>query len=184
MLKRIIDAFKWMLLAAALAVFLFRMVFYDLFITISSVILQPFFEDRWHLQWNFIVIVPLTVLFFSLISVISWRIRKINNDAEKRAYLHTLADARYDRAAEKAQLKTDKGFHAELIAYAVIAVLQSAFTFNWLFALLTAPLLFLVFYLTDKKLWLDLRETWAANRLRLNPDAPNPENPSNPSNPS
>lgn len=179
MLHKIVNALKWMLLAAALSIFLFRMFVYDLFVTVSAAILQPFFEDREHMQWIFLVMVPLTVLFFSLISNISWRVHKIRNEQEKRAYLQTLGANRFDRAKEKEALKKDRGFRAELISYAIVAVLESAFTFNFLIAVLTAPLLFLIFWLIDKKLWLDLRETWAFERIRLNPDHPqSPDDPS------
>ena len=92
----------------------------------------------------------------------------INEDQSE--YLKFLGGEVYSRKADRKVVSRDKTFRAELVAYAVVACVQFFMQFS-VGAILYAPIAYLIFHIYNRRLWLNLHETWADERIRLNPDA-------------
>ena len=98
-----------------------------------------------------------------------WRIRKPRDGEARREYLQELGGEVYSRKADRKAVSRDKTYRAELVAYAVVACVQFFMQFS-IGAILYAPLAYLIFHIYNRRLWLNLHETWAGERIRLNPE--------------
>jgi hypothetical protein len=99
-----------------------------------------------------------------------WRVRKPRDSEARREYLKALGGEVYSRKADRKVVSRDKTFRAELVAYAVTVFVQMAVEFS-VAVIVFAPIAYLIFHIYNRRLWLALHETWADERIRLNPEA-------------
>ena len=101
--------------------------------------------------------------------MIVWRVRKPRDAEARREYLKELGGEVYSRKADRKAVSRDKTYRAELVAYAVTALVQFALQFS-VATVLIAPIAYLIFHVFNRRLWLNLHQTWADERMRLNPN--------------
>lgn len=102
--------------------------------------------------------------------LVVWRVRKPRDSEARRLYLNELGAEPYSRKADRRCVSHDRTYRAELLAYAVTVFVQFTVEFNILSAILFSPIAYGVFHVYNRRLWLNLHETWAAERIRLNPN--------------
>ena len=115
---------------------------------------------------------PYTLFIFAVqvgAVLVVWWVRKPRDGEARREYLKELGGEVYSRKADRKVVSRDKTFRAELVAYAVVACVQFFMQFS-VGAILYAPLAYLIFHIYNRRLWLNLHETWADERIRLNPN--------------
>ena len=119
-----------------------------------------------------LAMIPYTLLIFAVqvgAVLVVWWVRKPRDGEARREYLRLLGGEVYSRKADRKVVSGDKTFRAELIAYAVVAGVQFFLQFS-IGAIIYAPLAYLIFRIYNRRLWLNLHETWADERIRLNPN--------------
>ncbi len=107
---------------------------------------------------------------YAAAQLIAHRVRKLRDSEERREYLAVLGSDVYDRRADRRLVSRDGLYRAELVAYALVCLVQCATTFGVLSAVLVAPILYAIFHVYNRRLWLSLHKTWANERMRLNPN--------------
>ena len=115
---------------------------------------------------------PYTLFIFAVqvgAVLVVWRVRKPRDAEARRLYLNELGGEVYDRKADRKAVSRDKTYRAELVAYAVTALVQFALQFS-VATVLIAPIAYLIFHVFNRRLWLNLHQTWADERMRLNPN--------------
>ena len=150
-----------MALTAVVTHFLMFLILGDILFTIACALVG----QKW-------AALPYT-LFLFIVQVgailIVWRIRKPRDAEARREYLNLLGGEVYSHKADRKVVSRDKTYRAELVAYAVTACVQFAMQFS-VGVILYAPLAYLIFHIFNRRLWLNLHETWASERIRLNPN--------------
>lgn len=161
-MRRFVKAIIPMAVTAAVTHFLMFLILGDILFTVACAMVG----QKW-------AALPYTLFLFAVQVVavlIVWRVRKPRDSEARREYLNQLGSEVYSRKADRKVVSRDKTYRAELAAYAVIACIQFATQFS-IGVILYAPLAYLIFHVYNRCLWLSLHETWANERIRLNPDA-------------
>ncbi len=160
-MKRFFSAFG-PLFAVALGAYLALGILLDgILLTVATAIAGQIY---YMLPW----LIMMTV-FYIIIQLVFHTVRIRRDGEAKRLYLAELGSAPYDPFAERRALRKNRDFHAENIAYALIAILQSFITFGGT-AILTVPVMVVVFCLYNRYLHLSTHQSWAKGRLRNAPD--------------
>ena len=160
-MKRFIHSIIPMAVTAAVTHFLLFLILGDILFTVACALVG----QKW-------AIIPYTLFMFAVevgAMLLVWRIRKPRDGEARRAYLQELGGEVYSRKADRKAVSRDKTYRAELVAYAVVACVQFFMQFS-IGAILYAPLAYLIFHIYNRRLWLNLHETWAGERIRLNPE--------------
>ena len=161
-MKRFLQAIWPMALTAAVTHFLLFLILGDILFTVACALVG----QKWAL-------IPYTLFMFAVqvgATLIVWRVRKPRDSEARREYLNLLGGEVYSRKADRKVISHDKTFRAELWAYAVVACVQFFMQFS-VGAIIYAPMAYLIFHIFNRRLWLNLHETWADERIRLNPNA-------------
>ena len=161
-MKRFLQAIWPMALTAAVTHFLLFLILGDILFTVACALVG----QKWAL-------IPYTLFFFAVhvgATLIVWRVRKPRDSEARREYLNLLGGEVYSRKADRKVISHDKTFRAELWAYAVVACVQFFMQFS-VGAIIYAPMAYLIFHNFNRRLWLNLHETWADERIRMNPNA-------------
>lgn len=161
-MRRFVKAIIPMAVTAAVTHFVMFLVLGDILYTVACALVG----QKW-------AAIPYTLFLFAVqvgAMLLVWWVRKPRDSEAKRAYLKELGGEVYSRKADRRVISRDKTYRAELLAYAVTAVVQFAVEFS-VAVILYAPLAYLIFHIFNRRLWLALHETWADGRIRLNPDA-------------
>lgn len=161
-MKRFVKAIIPMAITAAVTHFLMFLILGDILFTVACAMVG----QKW-------AALPYTLFLFMVqvaAVLIVWRIRKPRDSEARREYLNLLGGEVYSRKADRKVVSRDRTFRAELIAYAVTACVQFAMQFS-VGVIIYAPLAYLIFHIYNRRLWLNLHETWADERIRLNPNA-------------
>lgn len=159
-MKRFLKAILPLAVTAVVTHVLMAMILGDILLTVSFALVG----ETW-------AILPYAFFLFAVqigAVMIVWRVRKPRDSAARREYLDALGSEVYSRDADRKVVFRDKTFRAELIAYAVIALIQFTVEFG-LAAILFAPLGYAIFHIYNRALWLNLHETWADERIRMKP---------------
>ena len=160
-MKRFIHSIIPMAVTAAVTHFLLFLILGDILFTVACALVG----QKW-------AILPYTLFMFAVevgAMLLVWRIRKPRDGEARREYLQELGGEVYSRKADRKAVSRDKTYRAELVAYAVVACVQFFMQFS-IGAILYAPLAYLIFHIYNRRLWLNLHETWAGERIRLNPE--------------
>ena len=160
-MKRFLKAILPMAVTAVVTHVLMAMILGDILLTVSFALVG----ETW-------AILPYAFLLFGVqigAVLIVWRIRKPRDSVARREYLDALGSEVYSREADRKVVFHDKMFRAELVAYALSALIQFSVEFG-LAAIIFVPLGYLIFHLYNRRLWLNLHETWADERIRLKPE--------------
>ena len=160
-MRRFVQAIWPMALTAAVTHFLLFLILGDILFTVACAMVGQKYA-----------MLPYTLFFFAVqvaAILIVWRIRKPRDSEARRAYLHELGGEVYSRKADRKAVSRDKTYRTELVAYAVVACVQFFMQFS-VGAIIYAPLAYLIFHIFNRRLWLNLHETWADERIRLNPN--------------
>ena len=161
-MKRFIHSIIPMAVTAAVTHFLLFLILGDILFTVACALVG----QKW-------AIIPYTLFMFAVevgAMLLVWRIRKPRDGEARREYLQELGGEVYSRKADRKAVSRDKTYRAELVAYAVVACVQFFMQFS-IGAIIYAPIAYLIFHIYNRRLWLNLHETWAGERIRLNPDA-------------
>ena len=116
---------------------------------------------------------PYTLFIFAVqvgAVLVVWWVRKPRDAEARREYLKELGGEIYSRKADRKVVSRDKTYRAELIAYAVVALVQFSSAFS-VAVIIYGPIAYLIFHVFNRWLWMKLHKTWAGERMRLNPDA-------------
>ena len=119
-----------------------------------------------------LAMLPYTLLIFAVqvgAVLVVWWVRKPRDGEARRLYLTELGGEVYDRRADRKLVSRDKVYRAELIAYAVVALVQFSSAFS-LAVIIYGPIAYVIFHIFNRNLWLRLHKTWAEERIRLNPN--------------
>ena len=160
-MRRFIKAMIPMAVTAAVTHFLLFLILGDILFTVACAMVGQKYA-----------MIPYTLFFFAVqvaAILIVWRVRKPRDGEARREYLNLLGGEVYSRSADRKVVTHDKTFRAELVAYAVVACVQFFMQFS-IGAIIYAPLAYLIFHIYNRRLWLNLHETWADERIRLNPE--------------
>ena len=160
-MRRFVKAIIPMAVTGAVTHFLVFLILGDILFTVACAMVG----QKW-------AAIPYTLFLFAVqvgAVLIVWRIRKPRDSEARRAYLNELGGEVYSRKADRKVVSHDKTYRAELVAYAVAACIQMAVEFS-VAVTIYAPLAYLIFHLYNRRLWLNLHETWADERIRLNPE--------------
>ena len=160
-MKRFIHSIIPMAVTAAVTHFLLFLILGDILFTVACALVG----QKW-------AIIPYTLFMFAVevgAMLLVWRIRKPRDGEARREYLQELGGEVYSLKADRKAVSRDKTYRAELVAYAVVACVQFFMQFS-IGAILYAPLAYLIFHIYNRRLWLNLHETWAGERIRLNPE--------------
>ena len=160
-MRRFVKAIIPMAVTAAVTHFLMFLILGDILYTVACALVG----QKW-------AALPYTLFLFAVqvgAMMIVWRVRKPRDSEARREYLNLLGSEVYSRKADRKVVSRDRTFRAELVAYAVTAVVQFSVEFS-VGVLIYAPLAYLIFHIYNRRLWLNLHETWADERIRLNPD--------------
>ena len=161
-MRRFLNALWPMALTALMTHFLLFLILGDILFTVACAMVGQKYA-----------MIPYTLFFFAVqvaAILIVWRVRKPRDNEARREYLNLLGGEVYDRRADRKLVTWDKTYRAELTAYAVVASVQFFMQFS-IGAIIYAPLAYLIFHIYNRRLWLNLHETWADERIRLNPGA-------------
>ena len=161
-MKRFIHSIIPMAVTAAVTHFLLFLILGDILFTVACALVG----QKW-------AIIPYTLFMFAVevgAMLLVWRIRKPRDGEARREYLQELGGEVYSRKTDRKAVSRDKTYRAELVAYAVVACVQFFMQFS-IGAIIYAPIAYLIFHIYNRRLWLNLHETWAGERIRLNPDA-------------
>ena len=161
-MKRFVNALWPMALTAAVTHFLLFLILGDILLTVACAMVGQKYA-----------MIPYTLFFFAVqvaAILIVWRVRKPRDSEARREYLKLLGGEVYSRKADRKLISRDKTYRAELTAYAVVACVQFFMQFS-IGVIIYAPLAYLIFHIYNRRLWLNLHETWADERIRLNPGA-------------
>ena len=101
--------------------------------------------------------------------LIVWWVRKPRDAEARREYLKELGGEVYVRKTDRRLVSRDKTFRAELIAYAVTALVQISSAFS-IGVIIYGPIAYVIFHIFNRWLWMKLHRTWADERMRLNPN--------------
>ncbi len=159
-MKRFLKTILPMAVTAVVTHVLMAMILRDILLTVSFALVG----ETW-------AILPYAFLLFAVqigAMMIVWRVRKPRDSVARRAYLEALGSEVYSRDVDRKVVFHDKTFRTELVAYAVIALIQFAVEFG-LLAILFAPMAYAIFHIYNRHLWLSLHETWADERIRMKP---------------
>ena len=162
-MKRFVKALIPMAVAAAVMYFLLGLILSDILYTVACALVGQ--------EWASLHFILMILAAYIAVQLVSHRIQKTRQPEERRAYLEVLGGEVYDRKTDRKRVSRDKLYRAELIAYAVVAFVQCTATFNVISAVVVAPVMYAVFHIYNRRLWLNLHETWADERIRLNPNA-------------
>ena len=160
-MRRFLNALWPMALTALVTHFLLFLILGDILFTVACAMVGQKYA-----------MIPYTLFFFAVqvaAMLIVWRIRKPRDSEARREYLNLLGSDAYSRKDDRKVVSRDKNYRAELLAYAVVACVQFFMQFS-VGAILYAPLAYLIFHIYNRRLWLNLHETWADERIRLNPN--------------
>ncbi len=160
-MKQFVKAIIPMAVTAAVTQFVMFLILGDILFTVACALVG----QKW-------AAIPYTLFLFAVqmaAILIVWRVRKPRDAEARREYLNLLGDEVYSRKADRKVVSRDKTYRTELIAYAVTALVQFAMAFS-VAVILYAPLAYLIFHIYNRRLWLSLHETWADERIRLNPE--------------
>lgn len=160
-MRRFVKSIIPMAITAAVTHFLMFLILGDILFTVACALVG----QKW-------ASLPYTLFLFAVqvgAMLIVWRVRKPRDSEARREYLNLLGGEVYSRKADRKVVSHDKTFRAELVAYAVTALVQFSVEFS-VGALIYAPPAYLIFYIFNRRLWLSLHETWADERIRLNPN--------------
>lgn len=161
-MRRFVKAVIPMAVTAVVTHIVLFMVLGDILLTVAFGMVG----EKW-------AMIPYTLFFFAAqvgAVLIVWRVRKPRDAEARREYLNLLGGEVYSRKADRKAVSRDKSYRAELVAYAVVACVQFFMQFS-VGAIIYAPLAYLIFHIYNRRLWLNLHETWADERIRLNPEA-------------
>ena len=150
-----------MAVTAAVTHFLLFLILGDILLTLACALVG----EKW-------AVIPYTLFFFAVqvaAILLVWRIRKPRDSEARREYLNALGSEVYSRKADRKLVSRDRVYRAELLAYAVSACVQFFMQFS-VGVIIYAPLAYLIFHIFNRRLWLNLHETWADERIRLNPN--------------
>ncbi len=160
-MKRFFSAFGPMLAVALGAYFLLDIVLAGILLTIATAIAgQQYYIIPWLIMMT---------AFYIVIQLVFHTVRFRRDGEAKRLYLAELGSDPYDPFAERRALRKDKDFHAENIAYALIALLQSFLSFGGT-AILTVPVMVAVSCIYNRCLHLSTHKAWANGRLHNAPE--------------
>ena len=161
-MRRFVKAIIPMAVTAAVTHFLMYLILGDILYTVACAMVG----QKW-------AALPYTLFLFGVqvaAMLVVWRVRKPRDSEARRVYLNQLGSEVYSRKADRKVVSRDKTYRAELVAYAVVACVQFFMQFS-VGGILYAPIAYLIFYIYNRRLWLNLHETWADERIRLNPEA-------------
>ena len=161
-MRRFVRSIIPMAITAAVTHFLMFLILGDILFTVACALVG----QKW-------AALPYTLFLFLLqvgAILIVWRVRKPRDSEARREYLNLLGGEVYSRKADRKVVSRDRTFRAELLAYAVVACVQFFMQFS-IGAIIYAPIAYLIFHIYNRRLWLNLHETWAGERIRLNPEA-------------
>ncbi len=161
-MRRFVKAIIPMAVTAAVTHFLMFLILGDILYTVACAMVG----QKW-------AALPYTLFLFGVQVVamlVVWRVRKPRDTEARRVYLSELGSEVYSRKADRKVVSRDKTYRAELLAYAVVACVQFFMQFS-VGGIIYAPIAYLVFHIYNRRLWLNLHESWADERIRLNPDA-------------
>ena len=160
-MKAFVKAIIPMAVTAAVTHFLLFLILGDILLTLACALVG----EKW-------AVIPYTLFFFAVqvaAILLVWRIRKPRDSEARREYLNALGSEVYTRKADRKLVSRDRVYRAELLAYAVTACVQFFMQFS-VGVIIYAPLAYLIFHIFNRRLWLNLHETWADERIRLNPN--------------
>ena len=160
-MKRFVKAIIPMAVTAVVTQFVTSLILGDILFTVACALVG----QKW-------AALPYTLFIFVLqvgATLIVWRVHKPRDAEARREYLNLLGSDVYSRKDDRKVVSRDKTYRTELIAYAVTACVQFAMQFS-VGVILYAPLAYLIFHIFNRRLWLALHETWADERIRLNPE--------------
>ena len=160
-MKRFVKAVVPMAVTAVVTHVVMFMVLGDILLTVAFSLVG----ERW-------AAIPYILLLFGVqvgAVLVVWRGRKARDSEARRAYLKDLGSEVYSRRADRRAVSRDKTYRAELVAYGVTACVQMALEFG-VAVLVLAPVAYGIFHVYNRRLWLALHETWADERIRLNPN--------------
>ena len=161
-MRRFVKAIIPMAVTAAVTHFLMYLILGDILYTVACAMVG----QKW-------AALPYTLFLFGVqvaAMLVVWRVRKPRDSEARREYLNLLGGEVYSRKADRKVVSRDKTYRSELVAYAVVACVQFFMQFS-VGGILYAPIAYLIFYIYNRRLWLNLHETWADERIRLNPEA-------------
>ena len=160
-MRRFVNALWPMALTAAVTHFLLFLILGDILLTVACAMVGQKYA-----------MIPYTLFFFAVqvaAILVVWRVRKPRDSEARREYLRLLGGEVYSRKADRKVVSRDKTFRAELIAYAVVALVQFSSAFS-LAVIIYGPIAYVIFHIFNRNLWLRLHKTWAEERIRLNPN--------------
>ncbi len=161
-MRRFVKAIIPMAVTAAVTHFVMFLVLGDILFTVACAMVG----QKW-------AALPYTLFLFAVqvgAMLLVWRVRKPRDAEARREYLKLLGSEVYSRKVDRKAVSRDKTYRAELAAYAVVACVQFFMQFS-VGAIIYAPIAYLIFHIYNRRLWLSLHETWADERIRLNPEA-------------
>ncbi len=160
-MKRFWNAFWPMVSVGACCWVILGILLRDMLLTIALLIGG---ETYYFLPW-----ILLIAAFCSAVTMVTHRIQKSRDGTAKREYLIALGGEVYDPHTDAKAISRDPNYRAELAAYAVVATLEIALTLHIIYWPIIFPLMFIAFWVFDRRLWRRYHSAWAEGRLHLNP---------------
>ncbi len=161
-MKRFWNAFWPMLAVGAACYFAIDIILGGVFLSLAFAIAGK--------QYAGLLWVPLMTVFCMAVMLIAWYLHKSRDATSKREYLAVIGGETYDRRADKRLVSRDPQYRDELVSFALISSLLIFLTFGPLYLPICFPVMYGVFHVFNRRLWLRLHKAWAEGRMHQNPN--------------